>query len=82
MTEQTQTPNPVYSPARISKNGVARGVVISSAAFFTPFANAAIDITPITTLLVEAVTAATAIGIGFLGFMVGMAVYRKLRGAA
>lgn len=45
-------------------------------------ASAAIDIAPITTLITEAVTAAVAIGIGFLGFTAGMSIYKKLRGAA
>lgn len=44
--------------------------------------NAAVDITPITALITEAVTAAVAIGIGFLGFTAGMSIYKKLRGAA
>lgn len=57
---------------------VATGVALAVAA---GSANAAIDIAPITELITQAVTAATAIGIAFLGFVAGMAIYKKLRGA-
>lgn len=58
--------------------GLATGVLMAIAGS----SQAAIDITPITTLITEAVTAATAIGVAYLAFVAGMAIYRKLRGAA
>lgn len=71
----------VFVPAITHRPLITRVLVLSSAAFSAPFANAAIDISPITDLITQAVTAATAIGIGFLAFTAGMAIYRKLRGA-
>lgn len=69
---------PDSRPATLTeKIAVALSVGTVSAGSF-----AAIDVTSVTSLITEAVTAATAIGIGFLGFTAGMAIYKRLRGAA
>lgn len=44
-------------------------------------ANAAIDVAEITTLLGEGVVAAAVIGLGFLGFKAGIAIFKNLRSA-
>lgn len=70
----------VYRPSRTTafKQALVTAAVVMAASA----ANAAdIDITPITSMITSAITAATAIGIGFLGFTAGMAIYKKLRGA-
>jgi len=45
-------------------------------------ANAAIDVASITTLVTEGVAAAAVIGLAFLGFKAGIAVFKSLRSAA
>lgn len=71
------------TPQSFKNNARKYGVVVATfGALAANNANAAIDISPITTLITEAVAAAVAIGIGFLGFVAGMAIYKKLRGAA
>ena len=45
-------------------------------------ANAAIDASPVTDLIGQAVTAAALIGVAYLGYVAGVAIYKKLRGAA
>ena len=56
------------------------GVVAVAAAPLA--ANAAIDVSEITTLLGEGVIAAAVIGLGFLGLRAGIAIYKNLRSAA
>lgn len=44
-------------------------------------ANAAIDISGVTTVITDGVAAAMVIGLGFLGFKAGIAIFKQLRGA-
>lgn len=55
------------------------GVVAVAAAPL--LANAAIDITPVTTVITDGVAAAIVIGLGFLGFKAGIAIFKQLRSA-
>lgn len=55
------------------------GVVAVTAAPLA--ANAAIDVASVVTLISEGVVAAGIIGLGFLGFKAGIAIFKNLRGA-
>lgn len=44
-------------------------------------ANAAIDVAAVTTTIAEGVVAAGVIGLAFLGFRAGIAIFKNLRGA-
>lgn len=56
------------------------GVVVMATA--AGAANAAIDVASITSTISEGVVAAAAIGLAFLGFKAGIAVFKSLRSAA
>ncbi|UYF72053.1 major capsid protein [Acinetobacter ursingii] len=59
-----------------------RGAVVATVAATGTMANAAYDVTDILTNLGLAVTAAASIGVAWLGFTAGIAIWRNLRAAA
>ena len=59
-----------------------RGAVVATVATATGAASAAYDVTDIITNLGLAVTAAATIGVAWLGFTAGIAIWRNLRAAA
>lgn len=61
---------------------VNRGAVALTVASTGVAANAAYDVTDIITNLGLAVTAAATIGVAWLGFTAGIAIWRNLRAAA
>ena len=61
---------------------VNRGAMALAAASTGVAANAAYDVTDIITNLGLAVTAAATIGVSWLGFTAGIAIWRNLRAAA
>lgn len=63
------------------KTSVSQAVVVGSV-FVAGAANAAIDTASITSIVTEGVTAAGVIGLAFLGFKAGIAIFKNLRGAA
>ena len=69
------------NPQRLQRI-VNRGAVALAAASSGVAANAAYDVTDIITNLGLAVTAAATIGIAWLGFTAGIAIWRNLRAAA
>ena len=73
---QVQIDKALSSPRR-RFNKVVVGLVAASPLL----ANAAIDVSEITTLLGEGVVAAAVIGLGFLGFKAGIAIFKNLRSA-
>ena len=75
-TEKTQQKSP-----RLQRF-VNRGAVALAAASTGVAANAAYDVTDIITNLGLAVTAAATIGVAWLGFTAGIAIWRNLRAAA
>ena len=68
-------------PNRLQKF-VNRGSVALAAASTGVAANAAYDVTDVITNLGLAVTAAATIGVAWLGFTAGIAIWRNLRAAA
>ena len=68
-------------PNRLQKY-VNRGSVALAAASTGVAANAAYDVSDIITNLGLAVTAAATIGVAWLGFTAGIAIWRNLRAAA
>jgi hypothetical protein len=68
-------------PNRLQKY-VNRGSVALAAASTGVAANAAYDVTDILTNLGLAVSAAATIGVAWLGFTAGIAIWRNLRAAA
>ena len=83
MTEQQQMGLVLIQkkPNRLQKF-VNRGVVALAAASTGVAANAAYDVSDIITNLGLAVTAAATIGVAWLGFTAGIAIWRNLRAAA
>ena len=73
-----QTKNVVVSNA---KTGFRPALALSTLVLATS-ANAAIDVASITTTIGEGVAAAAIIGLAFLGFKAGIAVFKSLRSAA
>ena len=59
-----------------------RGAVVATVATATGAASAAYDVTEIINNLGLAVTAAATIGVAWLGFTAGIAIWRNLRAAA
>ena len=59
-----------------------RGAVVATVATATVAASAAYDVTEILDNLALAVTAAATIGVAWLGFTAGIAIWRNLRAAA
>ena len=59
-----------------------RGAVVATVATATGAASAAYDVSEITSNLGLAVTAAATIGVTWLGFTAGIAIWRNLRAAA
>lgn len=59
-----------------------RGAVVATVATATGAASAAYDVTEILDNLALAVTAAATIGVAWLGFTAGIAIWRNLRAAA
>lgn len=59
-----------------------RGAVVATVATATGAASAAFDVSEIITNLGLAVTAAATIGVTWLGFTAGIAIWRNLRAAA
>ena len=59
-----------------------RGAVVATVATATGAASAAYDVSEIITHLGLAVTAAATIGVAWLGFTAGIAIWRNLRAAA
>jgi hypothetical protein len=62
------------------RRSIAQAVALGAAITATG-ANAAIDVAPLITTVGEGVIAAAAIGIAFLGFKGGIAVFKSLRSA-
>ena len=83
MTEQQKTPLVLVQnkPNRLQKH-VNRGAVALAAATTGSLTMAAYDVTDILTNLGLAVTAAATIGVAWLGFTAGIAIWRNLRAAA
>lgn len=61
---------------------INRGAVVATIAATGTMANAAYDVADILTNLGLAVTAAASIGVAWLGFTAGIAIWRNLRAAA
>lgn len=59
-----------------------RGAVVATVATATGMARADYDVTEIVSNLALAVTAAATIGVTWLGFTAGIAIWRNLRAAA
>jgi hypothetical protein len=59
-----------------------RGAVVATVASATSMSRAEYDVTDILTNLGLAVTAAATIGVAWLGFTAGIAIWRNLRAAA
>jgi hypothetical protein len=78
VTVNTQTQQKYPHLQRI----VNRGALALAAASIGVAANAAYDVTDIITNLGLAVTAAATIGVAWLGFTAGIAIWRNLRAAA
>lgn len=83
MTEQQKTGLVLVQkkPNRLQKY-VNRGAVALTAATTGSLTMAAYDVTDIITNLGLAVTAAATIGVAWLGFTAGIAIWRNLRAAA
>lgn len=83
MTEQQKTALVLVQkkPNRLQKH-VNRGAVALAAATTGSLTMAAYDVTDILTNLGLAVTAAATIGVAWLGFTAGIAIWRNLRAAA
>ncbi len=62
------------------RRSVAQAVALGSVALATG-ANAAIDVSSLTTVIGDGVVAAGVIGLAFLGFKGGIAVFKSLRSA-
>ena len=62
------------------RSTLAQAVALGSAALATG-ANAAIDVSSLITVVGEGVVAAVVIGLAFLGFKGGIAVFKSLRSA-
>ena len=74
---QVQIDKSLTSPRRrFGKALVIVGSTIATAA------NAAIDISQVTTLLSDGVVAAGVLGVGFLAFAGGISIYNRLKSAA
>lgn len=81
------TKNEVQTVSTVKKQSrfqtyLNRGAVVATVATATGAANAAYDVSEITTNLGLAVTAAATIGVAWLGFTAGIAIWRNLRAAA
>lgn len=62
------------------RSALVQAVALGSAVLATG-ANASIDVAPLITTVGEGVVAAAAIGLAFLGFKAGIAVFKSLRSA-
>lgn len=56
-------------------------VAVAAAVTVAGAANAAIDVSAVTTTIADGVVAAGVIGLAFLGFKGGVAIFKALRGA-
>lgn len=65
-----------------TRSNMGSKVAVGLVAATPLFANAAIDVAPVVTLVGEAVVAAGVIGLAFLGFKAGIALFKSLRSAA
>jgi hypothetical protein len=74
--------HPVPATPRSTFKRVGSIVAGSAVLLSAGAANAAIDIAPVVATITDGVTAAIAIGLGFLGFKAGIAVFKSLRSAA
>jgi len=74
----SQFANPSKSPVRqhLGRAFIVVGSTIATAA------NAAIDISSVTAILGDGVVAAAALGVGFLAFSGGIAIWNRLKSAA
>lgn len=83
MTEQQKTALVlVQKKSNSPQKHVNRGAVALAAATTGSLTMAAYDVTDILTNLGLAVTAAATIGVAWLGFTAGIAIWRNLRAAA
>ena len=78
---EVQTVSTVKKQSRL-QTFLNRGAVVATAATATGAASAAYDVTEIIANLGLAVTAAATIGVTWLGFTAGIAIWRNLRAAA
>lgn len=76
-----QTQVVIAHPRSAFKRSVAQAVVVGSA-LIVGTANAAIDVAPLVATIGEGVIAAGVIGLAFLAFKGGIAVFKSLRSAA
>lgn len=81
MTNKVQTVQKVQKQSRI-QTFLNRGAVVATLASGTAAARADYDVSAIITNLGLAVTAAATIGVAWLGFTAGIAIWRNLRAAA
>lgn len=73
---QVQSNKALSSPRRFNK------VLVAAAAAMPLMANAAIDVASVTATIEDGVLAAGIIGLAFLAFKAGIAIFRQLRSAA
>lgn len=71
----------VVSNAKTIRSTLAQAVVLGSAVAATS-AHAAIDVSELTDVIGQGVVAAGVIGLAFLAFKAGIAVFKSLRSAA
>ena len=81
------TKNEVQTVSTVKKQSrfqtfLNRGAVVATVATATGAASAAYDVTDVLDNLALAVTAAATIGVAWLGFTAGIAIWRNLRAAA
>ena len=78
---EVQTVSTVKKQSRL-QTFLNRGAVVATVATATGAASAAYDVSEILDNLGLAVTAAATIGVAWLGFTAGIAIWRNLRAAA
>lgn len=67
--------------ARLAQSRFARGLAVAGAMVATGVANAAIDVTTVTTDLGDVKTAVIAIGVAVLSIAVGIKLYKWIKSA-
>ena len=76
--EQDNQPSKSATAGKVTGLAALAGAAAMAAA---PAANAAIDASAVTSLIGDGVTAAALVGVAWLGYHAGIAIYKKLRSA-
>lgn len=80
--EQTKAVAVIPAKSPTFRQNAAKYGLVPAIAGWASGANAAIDVSGVTDLVDEAIAAALLIGVAYLGFIAGISIYKKLRGAA